>query len=187
MSMTNSNVDAYKDMVIEGYAVIFNSVSRMTPNGYREKIMPTAFDGVDISDVKCLVDHDWGQLIGRTKSGTLEINVDEKGLKFKCYLPNTSTGRDIYENIKLGNIDECSFFYTLPQKNEGSRHWETQDRDYVHVVHQVSELREISIVTMPAYDDTSVIVAQRSEDLTHIKELEQMKIALDIESLRFDT
>ena len=40
---------------------------------------------------------------------------------------------------------------------------------------------------MPAYDDTSVIVAQRSEDLTHVKELEQMKIALDIESLRFET
>ena len=113
--MTNSNVDAYRDMVIEGYAVIFNSISKMTPNGYREKIMPTAFDGVDVSDVKCLVDHDWGQLIGRTKSGTLEINVDEKGLKFKCYLPNTSTGRDIYENIKLGNIDAVSYTHlTLP-------------------------------------------------------------------------
>ena len=77
--MTNSNVDTgQQDMVIEGYAIIFNSMSDDL-GGFREIVAPNALDGVDVSDVKCLINHDFSYVIGRTQAGTLELQVDEKG------------------------------------------------------------------------------------------------------------
>ena len=187
MSMTNSNVDTgQQDMVVEGYAIIFNSMSDDL-GGFKEIVAPNALDGVDVSDVKCLINHDFSYIIGRTQAGTLELQVDEKGLYFKCRLPNTSYARDIYENIKAGNVNQCSFFYTLPPNDSTARTWQNIDNEYVQTINKIDELIEVSIVTIPAYKDTSVEVGQRAKDLKKFKQLEQMKIALDIESLRFET
>ncbi|MEJ7207705.1 HK97 family phage prohead protease, partial [Staphylococcus epidermidis] len=76
-----------QDMVIKGYAIIFNTMSDDL-GGFREIVAPNALDDVDISDVKCLINHDFNYVIGRTQAGTLELKVDEKGLYFKCHLPN---------------------------------------------------------------------------------------------------
>ena len=88
MNMAMSNVDATQDMVIEGYAILFNTISEDL-GGFREIINPQALNDVDVSDVKCLINHDFNYVIGRTQSSTLELTVDDKGLYFKCYLPNT--------------------------------------------------------------------------------------------------
>lgn len=71
--MTNSNVDTGpQDMVIKGYAIIFNIMSDDL-GGFREIVAPNALDDVDISDVKCLINHDFNYVIGRTQAGTLEL------------------------------------------------------------------------------------------------------------------
>ncbi|MDN5612408.1 MAG: HK97 family phage prohead protease [Staphylococcus equorum] len=185
--MTNSNVDTgQQDMVIEGYAIIFDSMSDDL-GGFREIVSPHALDSVDVSDVKCLINHDFSYVIGRTQAETLELQVDEKGLYFKCHLPNTSYARDIYENIKAGNVNQCSFFYTLPPNDATARSWSNVDGEYVQTINTIDELIEISIVTIPAYKDTSVEVGQRAKDFKKFKELEQIKTILDIESLRFET
>ena len=173
--MTNSNVDTgQQDMVIEGYAIIFNSMSDDL-GGFREIVAPNALNDVDVSDVKCLINHDFSYVIGRTQAGTLELQVD------------TSYARDIYENIKAGKVNQCSFFYTLPPNDSTARTWKNIDNEYVQTINKIDELIEVSIVTVPAYKDTSVEVGQRAKDLKKFKQLEQMKIALDLESLRFET
>ncbi|EHJ08432.1 HK97 family phage prohead protease [Staphylococcus simiae] len=185
--MSNSNVDTgQQEMVIEGYAILFNTLSDDL-GGFREIVSPNALDNVDISDVKCLINHSFDHIIGRTQAGTLELEVDDKGLYFKCYLPNTSYARDIYENIKAGNVNQCSFFYTLPVNDTTARTWSRQDGEYVQTINKIDELIEVSVVTVPAYKDTSVEVGQRTKSFEKFKELEQIKIALDLESLRFET
>ncbi|WP_312684230.1 HK97 family phage prohead protease [Mammaliicoccus sciuri] len=185
--MTNSNVDTtQQDMVIEGYAIIFNTLSDDL-GGFKEIIHPNALQGVDISDVKCLINHDFNYVIGRTQANTLELSVDDKGLFFRCKLPNTSYARDIYENISAGNVNQCSFFYTLPPKDDTARTWSKVEGEYVQTINRIDQLIEVSIVTMPAYQDTSVAVGQRASGLNKFKELEKIKLSLDIESLRIDT
>lgn len=184
--MTNSNVaTGSQDMVIHGYALLFNNLSEDL-GGFREVISPNALDGVSIDDVKCLINHDFNYIIGRTQAGTLELEVDSKGLKFKCYLPNTSYARDIYENIKAGNVNQCSFFYTLP-KEKSARTRTVDNGEYVQTINQIDELIEVSIVTVPAYKDTSVEVGQRAKNLKKFKELEKMQIELDLLSLDLES
>lgn len=113
--------------------------------------------------------------------------MDEKGLYFKCFLPNTSYARDIYENIKTGNVNQCSFFYTLPLNDETARSWEKINGEYVQTINQIDELIEVSIVTIPSYQDTSVVVGQRAKGLNKFKQLEKIKLEIDLESLRIDT
>lgn len=184
--MTNSNVGALEDMVLEGYAVRFDSLSEDL-GGFKEVIKPHALDGVDIDDVKCLINHEFSQVIGRTQAGTLELEVDEKGLHFKCYLPNVSYAKDIYENVKAGNVTQCSFFYTLPPGDKSARTWSSDGGEYVQTINQIDELIEISIVTMPAYKETLVEVGHRAKDYEKFKALEKLNIELELESLRIDS
>lgn len=184
--MSNSNVDATKDMVIEGYAVLFNTMSDDL-GGFKEIISPNALENVDLSDVKALINHDFNYVIGRTQAGTLELKIDQKGLYFKCFLPNTSYARDIYENINAGNVNQCSFFYVLPPDDNIARTWSNIEGEYVQTIEQIDQLIEISIVTVPAYKNANVVVAQRDNGLNQFKEKQRIAIALDLESLRLET
>lgn len=175
-----------EEMVVEGYAIIFDTLSDDL-GGFKEIISPTALSQVDVTDVKCLINHDYNQIVGRTLANTLELTVDDKGLYFKCFLPNTSYARDIYENIKAGNVNQCSFFYTLPINDDTARTWSKINGEYVQTINTIDELLEVSIVTLPAYRDTSVVVGQRAKGLDKFKELERYKLEFDLESLRVDT
>lgn len=183
--MMNSNVDATQDMVIEGYALIFNVLSKDV-GGYKEIVKPGALDGVDISDVKCLINHADEYVIGRTQAETLELSVDEKGLKFKCSLPNTSYARDIYENIKVGNVNQCSFHCWFPEDGTGIE-WSVSKGEYIRTITKISGLIDVSVVTTPAYKEAGVLVAQRDAGLKQFKEKQKLQIALDLESLRLET
>ena len=79
--------------IVEGYALKFNKPSKDL-GGFVETIDARALDGVNMEDVKLFLNHDSGNLLGRTKSGTLQLSVDEVGLKFRCELPNTTLGND---------------------------------------------------------------------------------------------
>ncbi|MRA75818.1 HK97 family phage prohead protease, partial [Bacillus thuringiensis] len=76
------------EMIVEGYAVVFNSETKLY-DGLYEQIDRGAFDGVDFSDVRAFYDHQTGNLLGRTKSDTLSLTIDDTGLKFRLLLPNT--------------------------------------------------------------------------------------------------
>lgn len=143
--------------VIEGYAAVFNEAS--VDMGFTEFLDPKAFDGVDMNDTVALYNHNYDNVLGRVSAGTLTLTVDDKGLKFTLNVPDTTVGRDVYENAKNGNLQGCSFGFTIADDS-----WEREeDGTLIHTVLAIESLFEISIVTMPAYSETSIQVTRGRE------------------------
>ena len=145
---------------IVGYAAVFNSMSEEL-FGFREIIMPGAFDRAmrEKHDVRALVNHDADQIIGRTKSGTLVLSVDERGLKAEIEPPDTQAARDAVTSIKRGDLDGMSFaFRTLTDA------WRTEGGQEIRELKDL-ELIDVSVVAFPAYSATTV----SARALEHVK------------------
>jgi uncharacterized protein len=144
---------------ISGIAAAYNSLSQNL-GGYREKISPGAFSrSLRVgADVKCLVNHDPSQLLGRTKSGTLVLSDSPEGLRFTVQLDRTNTDHvNTYAAIKRGDMDQCSFAFTVPA---GGDTWDDSDGSdpkvmAIRTLRDV-DLMDVSAVTYPAYEGTSV-------------------------------
>lgn len=123
-------------------------------------IDPKALDDVDLSHVVMLDQHDYSKPLASVEAGTLELDVDDKGLHFTADLdPSVSYANDTFNNVKNGNINSMSFRFDV---DDGSDSW-TQDGDQVtRTVNQIKDLFEVSTVTVPAYDDTNVNVDEAS-------------------------
>ena len=89
---------------IEGYAAVFSKRSDPIYDYFVEEIKPGAFDGVLTNDVRALIDHDAGRVIGRSSNKTLRFGVDEIGLRYEVDLPDTQEARDLLTLIKRGDI-----------------------------------------------------------------------------------
>ena len=170
---TSDNIIAKDDenMIVEGYALKFNRESNLLGE-FVEVISPEALRNADLSDVRCLIDHNSSYVLGRTVADTLKLEVDDVGLRFRCELHNTSYARDLYENIKLGNINQCSFGFTIEE--DGDEFERREDGIFKRTVNKIRSLFDVSIVTYPAYEDTDVAPALRS--IKNIKENEQKQI-----------
>jgi len=138
---------------IEGYAAVFNSDSEDL-GGFIERIAKGAFsDAVKNSDVRALFNHDNNMILARTKSGTLKIYEDNKGLKYEFEAPNTTAGNDVLEMIKRGDISQSSFGFTVENDD-----WEQRDGKTYRTITKVKRLYDVSPVTFPAYPDATVAV-----------------------------
>lgn len=152
---------------IEGYAAIFSDeytkLKDRWGDCFYEKISPGAFLKTlnDKSrDKFMLINHDWNKVVGRTNSN-LELEEDNKGLKFNLEIPNTSDGNDLLENVRLGLVKGCSFgFNIVNQKTRWDDDWNFY-RDITEV-----DLFEITATPIPAYSDTEI--SCRSEELSNI-------------------
>ena len=170
------------DMVVSGYALKWDTWSEDL-GGFVETIDKEALKDTDLSDVRCYFNHDSSMVLGRTSSGTLELELDSTGLYFRCQLPDTSYGRDLFQSIKRSDINQCSFGFIIDNE-DGDTFNKRSDGMYERIIRKIKSLWEISIVSMPAYSDTSVAVAQRSiekleqEELDKVKEAEQREIEL---------
>ena len=154
-----------KREVIKGYFSVFNSDFKMW-DGFIERIMPGAFDEADMSDVVCLYNHEDEMLLGRSVNGegTLSIGFDEKGGYFEVEKPNTSTGNDVYENIRLKNIRGCSFAFTVAEQ---SVEYDVAQPDgsmaTIVSINKVKRLYDVGPVLNPAYKETEVEASMRSK------------------------
>lgn len=140
---------AHSGRSIEGYAAVFGQRSENL-GGFKETIRPGAFARAirERQDVRALFNHDPKQLLGRTRSGTLRLSEDGTGLRFQVDMPDTTLGRDVYTLVKRGDISQCSFGFTCARDSwnaAGDR------RELLDV-----DLSDISPVTFPAYQGTSV-------------------------------
>lgn len=175
-------------MIVEGYALRFNTLSNDL-GGFVETISPEALKEADLSDVRCLIDHDSSKVLGRTTSETLELKVDDEGLYFRTQLPNTTYAKDLYENIRLGNINQCSFGFIL---DEDGDEFEKREEDglFKRTLRKIKSLFDVSIVTYPAYNDTQVAPALRSieqikeQELADIKAKQQEEVRKQTELLK---
>lgn len=164
------------EMKVSGYALRFNSLSNDL-GGFVEEISPEALENCDMSDVRLLINHDPSYVLGRTTSETLTLTVDEIGLRFDAVLPNTSYAKDLYENIRLQNVNQCSFGFIL---NEDGDSFEKRDDGlFKRTLNSIRSLFDVSIVTYPAYNSSDVAVAQRSIDSIKQEELDKAKAEED--------
>jgi HK97 family phage prohead protease len=132
-----------------GHAAVFNSDADI--GGYWvERIEPGAFTKSLSNDVRALINHDTGRVIGRTKSGTLRLSEDDRGLAFEVDIPNTSDGNDLWELVSRGDISGVSFGFSVTNQS-----WDESVEPAVRTIKQV-ELYEISPCAFPAYDDTTI-------------------------------
>lgn len=156
--------------VIVGKAVVFNERSQLL--GYFfEQIVPSAFEGCDMSDVACLKNHDDNLLLGRTGGG-LDLEIREDGLYFVATPPNTTTARDTIEEIRSGAIKGCSFQFSI---SPGGSDWDTDPITGadIRTVKKIAKLYDVGPVTFPAYLQTNTDVAKRSYE-AYKKEKEQV-------------
>lgn len=154
---TKSEDTTQDEKVISGYAIKFGTPSKDL-GGFVEVITPEALKEVDLSNVILLHGHDYGKPLASVKAGTLKLEVDEVGLKFEATLQDTTYANDIYENIKAGIIDSMSFGFEIGVESFD----ENEEGVVTRSIEKVKALREISIVTVPAYDESNVQVNTRS-------------------------
>ena len=161
--------------VIEGYAAVFNSPTDIW-GMFTEIIAPGAFADAIASndDIRALFNHDWNNVLGRTKSGTLRLSEDARGLKFEVDLPNTTLAKDLSESLKRGDISQCSFGFVPTSET-----WDYEPEIPVRAINSV-ELHEISVVSIPAYEDTEVSLRSKEAN----KSIEQrLKLIQKINSV----
>lgn len=144
---------AENEMIVEGYAARFNeSTVLYSFDGvdYSEVIERSAFDTCNMNDVVMNYNHS-GKPVARTKNNTLQLNVDDIGLKIKADLSGTEEGRRLYEEIKGGYIDKMSFAFKIDNGGD------SYDRDtHTRHINTVQRLFDVAAVDMPAYDTTSI-------------------------------
>ena len=161
--------------VTEGYASIFDSPT-MIGDMFQETIAKGAFAKslTGKADVRALFNHNWDYVLGRTKSGTLTLDEDEKGLKFRVTPPDTSWAKDLMISMQRGDINQCSFGFQVVRD---SWNWDVEPAQ--RTIQEV-KLYEISIVSLPAYEDTEAYVRDR---FTEQRELhyERQKLIKQIE------
>ena len=147
--------EADGEMYISGYFAVFNSEYEMWP-GAVESIADTAFDGALADDIRCLINHETRLVLGRNKAGTLTLKEDTRGLWGEVRInPNDQDAVNLYERVKRGDVDQCSFGFDILDE-------EFEDRgDTVKWTIKKVKLYEVSVVTFPAYEETSVSARKR--------------------------
>jgi HK97 family phage prohead protease len=117
---------------LHGYAAVYN-VESEDLGGFRERIAPGAFRNVLDADVRALLNHDPSQVLGRTKSGTLRLFDEQRGLRFEVDLPDSPLGENVREAVRRKDIDGASFRFAVDQES-----WQ---RD-LRTIESVKHLRE---------------------------------------------
>lgn len=161
--------DATGDKYISGYFSVFNTNYEIWP-GATESVAPEAFDGALADDIRCLVDHDTRLVLGRTKAGTLTLKTDSRGLWGEVKInQNDSDAMNLYERVSRGDVDQCSFGFDILEEefedNGNSIHW---------TITKV-KLYEVSVVTFPAYSDTSVSARKKQAETIKKRSLDAWK------------
>jgi hypothetical protein len=161
-------------MVIEGYAVVFDSPTVLYKRDgveYKEQISKSAFEKCDMSDC-CLKYNHGGMLLARCRGGSLKLTVDDKGLYFRAELFDTTVARDVYNLIQNGGLDKCSFAFSVSDD-------EYDKKTHTRTILGIDKLYDVAVVDIPAYQDTSVN-ARGLFDM----EIENERIELDNQKLR---
>jgi len=138
--------------VISGHAAVFNQRS-LDLGGFYEVIAPGAFaNTIKTADVRALFNHDPNFILGRTKSGTLALSEDEKGLSVRISPPDSIWANDLLQSIQRGDIDQMSFGFSV---GEAGQRWQRSGGDVIRTLLEVA-LFDVSPVTYPAYPQTDV-------------------------------
>ena len=163
-----------KETRVSGYAALFDTDSRDL--GFRETISKRAFDGRLEDNVILTFNHDANLILDRNMGGTLQLSVDERGLRYDATLPNTTTGNDVAELMKRGLLYESSFAFTV-EEDDWSKDGDVTRRE----IKKIGRLVDVSIVGVGAYANTDVALRSKEtfemeatvEETPQVEEVEQ--------------
>lgn len=153
-----------EDMTVEGYATTFNEPYMLYEDNdiiYREQVDPNAFEETDMDDVIMQYDHE-GRVFARTANETLSLNVDDKGLFIRANLGGTEIGRNLFEEIRGGYTDKMSFGFIVDKDEETRSNAEDGRVDVLRTITGISKLYDVSAVSIPANNGTSIGAETRS-------------------------
>lgn len=153
------------EMVVEGFATTFNEPYVLFEDSdiiFREQVAPNAFDNTDMSDVILQYDH-VGRVFARISNNTLEVQPNEKGLFIRANLGGTEIGRNLYEEIAGGYTDKMSFGFTVDGDEQLRTEAEDGRIEILRTITSINKLYDVSAVSIPANDGTSIGVSTRSE------------------------
>lgn len=153
-------------MIVEGYAVVFDSPAT---HGFTEVIDKNAFNGCNMKDVCLKYNHDNSHLIlARTRNGSLQLTVDDKGLFIHAELIDTTSNRDVYKMIQAGLLDKMSFAFTVEEEK-----WDLATD--TRTILRIDCLYDVSVVDTPFYDTTSIYARALSTLDSEKKKLDSLK------------
>lgn len=170
---------------VEGYATTFDEPYTLFEDNdviYREQVARTAFDNTDMTDVIMQYDHE-GRVFARTGNNTLTVNPDDKGLFISADLGGTEIGRNLFEEIRGGYTTKMSFGFIVDSDEELRTDAEDGRIDILRTITGISKLFDVSAVSLPANEGTSISASTRSridgvidEIRTERSEAEKLKL-----------
>jgi len=181
--------DSGSPLVVEGYAAVYNSESKPLSLGNGKQFIETiergAFDNAvanvnnQTRDCVATFQHQRKTMMARTSSGTLELESDDVGLKFRFEMPNTQVGRDVSVMLERRDLSQCSFVARV--NNDGFKMERDDDGQYKQTISRVDELLDISLVIDPAYSDTYIAEITRSIEETEEVEAKTKEDELELQ------
>ena len=170
-------IRANDERTISGSAIVFNSESR--DMGFIETISPDAISPELImnSDIVCLYNHNENAgILARSNKGkgTMKINITDKSVDFGFKARNTALGDEILSAVKSADLSSCSFAFRIAEDGDV---WEQRDGQYYRTINKIEVLRDFSIVSSPAYEETSC----RSFDEFKTKEIEDRAVVIIVD------
>jgi len=181
--------------VAEGYATTWDEYLLWDDGEYRmfERFDQHAFDECDLSDIIMQLNHE-GRVFARGSNSTLTVTPDEKGLRIRAYLGGTEEGRKILEEIRGGYLTKMSHgFRSGTDKREIIEDRENKRVDIHRTIMKVAKEYDVSVVSLPANDATSIsarnvsegVIAEVREERLAIEARERMKNKIAIEAKSF--
>ncbi len=175
--------------MITGYAAVFyrdndpSTQYELFP-GLVERIFPGAFDAaIREDDVRGLANHMVESLLGRRKPGdaapTMRLAVDATGLLYEIDVPDTETGRSVYESIRRGDMDGSSFSFATDVSwgaKRGDVSWRETDGVTIREIRSL-ELFDVGPVTFPAYKGATAGVRSSTDSAAILKERDAWRAA----------
>lgn len=152
---------------ISGYALKFDTPSKDL-GGFVEILDKDSLSDIELDGIKLLNNHDFSQVLASSPE-TMTLTVDGTGLKFEADLdPEVSFAKDVYQNVKNGNLDKCSFGFATDQDE-----FIKEGEQVVRHIKKINSLFDVSIVAIPAYDDTSVSTRSYTEFIKQNEKVEE--------------
>lgn len=155
---------------LTGRPIVYNS--RTDLGWYDEIIEQGALERTDLRDVRFLVNHNTEMIPlarsrNNTDGSTMQMIIDEEGMLIRVDLDteNNSEARNLYSAVERGDIDGMSFMFVVESET-----WEDADSD--HPTRRIKEIRkvfEVSAVTFPAYEATTITARGLSEALESVR------------------
>ena len=168
-----STREVENDLFIEGYFSVFNSPYEICPV-LEEVISPGAFTDTLGEDIRALTNHDTTLVLGRNKAGTLTLREDSHGLWGKIRInQDDGDAMNLYRRVQRGDVDQCSFGFIIDKEDR-----EVLPDGTVRYTILKVRLLEVSVVTFPAYEETSVSARTRQEETIRKRTFAERKAAL---------